>query len=208
VISSFLQRSVEGIGLKCGYNQLLQNNFKICEVEKVDLSNIFREENFEISGSTEELSETNGIEFRESPHVDFIPPAVVERFPNLIAIVVDSSIVPIIKNDLFSSKFDKIKGLSIVRSNIEFIEEKAFQHLKILEEINFTDNKIKRSKCALFSNNPKLMQIDLRLNEITIILPKLFKNLYQLKEVKLEDNECIDEDFGTHKKFNYNRGVK
>jgi hypothetical protein len=78
---------VEGIELKCGYNHLLHYNSKVCEVGKVDLSNIFREENFEISGSAEELSETNGIEFRESPHVDFIPPAVVDKFPNLIGIL-------------------------------------------------------------------------------------------------------------------------
>jgi Leucine-rich repeat (LRR) protein len=95
---------VEGIRLTCYY----RNSIKKCEIYKIDLSNIFREEKFEISGSADEISETIAIEFRYSPNVHFIPPAIVDTFPNLIELEVTWSKVPIIKNDLFSSKFYKI----------------------------------------------------------------------------------------------------
>ncbi len=184
--------------MDCKYEWLFDESSKKCEVNDVDLSNIFREENFEISGSAEKLNETTVIEFGLNPNVDFIPPAVVDKFPNLIHLGVISSNVPIIKNDLFSSKFFKIKGLYILFSETEFIEENAFGHLKNLEEIDLHSNRIQSLGGALFSNNPKLKSIDFAFNRIKIINPKLFTNLNHLKEVDFAKNECIYASFGCH----------
>jgi hypothetical protein len=158
MIFYYLQASVEGIVLKCKYYHTAYTsaNLKQCDIPFVDLSNIFREESFEFSVEADLVSETTSVWFRDSPYVDFIPPAVVDKFPNLIELGVYMSNVPIIKNDLFSSKFYKIKELSITYSKTEFIEEKAFQQLKNLEELDLSENKIKSLNSALFSNNQKL----------------------------------------------------
>jgi hypothetical protein len=192
VISCFLHPNVQGIRLICDYDK----SDKKCNVNSVDLSNIFREEIFEIFATAEEMSETIAINFELSPNVDFIPPAVVDQLPNLIGLEVFWSIVPIIKNDLFSSRFGKIKRLWFTWSAIEFIEEKAFQHLKNLEELNLFNNKIKSLSSTLFSNNPKLKIIDLSENEIIVIHPKLFESLSQLKNIKLKGKNCVDDKFG------------
>ncbi len=182
--------------LKCEYQQRNYDSFKICMVERVDLSEIFRDDNFEFSGSTEEMNVTTQVVFDRSPNVDFIPPAVVNKFPNLIGLQVFGSNVPIIKNDLFTSKFHKIKRLHIRWSKTEFIEEKAFTHLKNSEELYLTGNKIKSLSSTLFSNNRKLKHIDLSDNQISIIHPKLFENLNHLKVIDLSNNKCISENIG------------
>ncbi len=161
-----------------------------CTLSEVDLSNIFREEKFEVSGPTKEINETTDIRFSDSPHVDFIPPAFVDKFPNLVRIQIRESNVPIINNDLFSSKFGKIKLLYIIQSDTEFIEEKAFQHLKNLEEFALLDNPIKSLTSTIFSNNPKLKIVHLRRNQIIAVHPKLFENLHQLSIVNLYENKC------------------
>ncbi len=191
MFSIFLQPSVEGIEIKCVYE--FQSNK--CQVHDVDLSNIFRVEYFEFSVSAEEMNKTTVIEFLDG-HVDFIPSEVVDQFPNLIELEIRGSDVPIIKNDFFSSKFDKIKRLEIVGYRTVFIEEKAFTHLKNLEELELYVNKIKSLNFALFSNNRKLKRIDLSDNQITAIHPKLFENLNHLSFIDLGLNECIDKKFG------------
>jgi Leucine-rich repeat (LRR) protein len=192
VISSFLQPSVEGVELKCEYTWSSNE----CVIWRVDLSNIFREEIFKVSASSEKLNETTVIKFVWSPNVDFVPPAVVDKFSNLTELEIFDSNVPIIKNNLLDSKFDKIKRLFIGLTQTEFIEEKAFQHLKNLEILSLQQNNIKSLNSTLFSNNPRLKHINLWRNKITAIHPKFFKNLNQLSFVKLHENECIGEGFG------------
>jgi Leucine-rich repeat (LRR) protein len=128
--------------------------------------------------------------------VDFIPPEVVDKFPKLIELGVFWSYVPIIKNDLFSPKFDKIKRLTITESKTEFIEKKAFQPLKNLEELILSSNRIKILSSTLLSNNPKLEIVDLSWNEIISIHPKWFEYLYQLKNIKFDYNRCVNDEFG------------
>ncbi len=134
--------------------------------------------------------------FERSTHVDFIPPAVVDTFPHLKVLKIYYSFVPIVKNDLFSSKFDKIIFFKIYKSRTEFFEEKAFQYLKKLEYLHLYQNNIKTLSSALFSNNPKLKYIDLWQNKIMVIHPKLFRNLNHLKYIGLHSNKCIHRAFG------------
>jgi Leucine-rich repeat (LRR) protein len=199
MIFYYLQASVEGIVLKCTYYHTAYTsaNLKQCDIPFVDLSNIFREESFEFSVEADLVSETTSVWFHESPYVDFIPPAVVDKFPNLFELGVYMSNVPIIKNELFSSKFYKIKELSITFSKTEFIEEKAFQPLKNLEELDLSENKkLKSLTSTFFSNNAKLKRIDLSSNEIMIINPKLFENFNHLIFINLLYNKCISDKFG------------
>jgi Leucine-rich repeat (LRR) protein len=187
---------VEGIELECYHEWSDNKNSKICQVYRFDLSNIYREEVFEVSALGGGISKTTAFGFLESPRIDFIPEAVVDKIPNLIELKIEDSIVPIIKNDFFTSKFHKIKLLTIMNSQTEFIEEKAFQHLKNLIELVLRDNNIESLSSALFSNNRKLKHIDLSNNRIVAISSKLFKNLIQLTRLELEGNKCVNEKLG------------
>ncbi|KAG5667328.1 hypothetical protein PVAND_015312 [Polypedilum vanderplanki] len=99
--------------------------------------------------------------------LNYFPSNLGDLMPNLIGLSVESSkLMEITQNDL--KPFSKMQHLWIVANLIKFVEKE------------------------LLKFNPDLIYINLRDNLIKKVDPKVFDNLYDLKHLIFQRNECID----------------
>lgn len=96
-------------------------------------------------------------------------------------------------SDLFS-KLNRLTFLSLAGNSLRKISENAFEYLPNLYSLSLTKNRIGKLPKNLLLNNTKIEQFfcrDCGLEKIGID----FSVFPRMKEVFLEDNECIDEIF-------------
>jgi Leucine-rich repeat (LRR) protein len=189
-----------GRELECFYNTqwavFLWPEHGRCYLESVDFSAKFEAEKHSFTGSASEKSKVKTFEIEEAKQVDFIPLEIVTEFPNLNGIVITESKVPTVKSGLFKPAFENIEYLDLSLCNIKSIEANAFQYLIKLKYIRLYANKLSTLPDQVFGNNPGLLHIDLRQNQLSSIVPNFFDGLNKLKLVYISTNLCIEEDIG------------
>jgi hypothetical protein len=190
---------ITGRELECSYGTDwwdLWPDFHYCDFSEVDLSKSYESHVHSFSGSTSQKSQATVVRFQYSPQIDFIPKQIPKEFPNLNALVISVSNLPVLKNELFSKEFVVLEFLDLASMEIDSIEPFAFQNLKNLKWLRLNGNGILSLPFNLFQNNPKLFYLDFFGNLINSISPNLLKNLKQLKQVDFNGNQCVDQEFG------------
>ncbi len=151
---------------------------------------------YTFSSTRVEADKTTAIEFDKIENVAHLPQNLWQMFPNLISMSIQSSVIPVVKYNLFGSVFEKLQALSLSRNRIKIVEARAFAYLRNLVRIDLSNNEIKSLEQKMFESNLKLKWIDLSWNKINMIDPETFKNLNQLRWIALRENECIDQNIG------------
>jgi Leucine-rich repeat (LRR) protein len=170
--------------------------YKECQLSSIDLSEVHKAGGHSISGSWSEKSGVSGVQFYGSNVVDFIPAEVTREFPELNAVVIDHSNVPVIKKGLLGRDFKRLELLVFWSSKVKAIEDGAFTELENLKNIWIAHNPLKVLPFGLFRNNLKLEIAYFYSNKISMIHPALFDDLTNLKFVHLNDNLCVSKSFG------------
>lgn len=91
----------------------------------------------------------------------------------------------------------KVTILSPSSCEIKNLPTKLFNDLTEIEQLFLYGNDIEELNKNLFANNLKLEKVLLDRNRIKMISEDLFKPLINLKILKLNNNECIDEDLSS-----------
>jgi hypothetical protein len=169
-----------------------------CFTSGVDYSAKFENEkhSFSLTGTPAQKSEVNTFSISSSTHVDFIPLDILSEFPNLNALMIGSCNLPTLKSGLFKEELQKIQYLWLYRNKIEVIEPEAFKFLTRLNWIRLNGNNLKTLSYRVFQNNPDLIYIDLKNNQIKSIHPNFFDGLNKLKLIGFSENVCIDDNIG------------
>ncbi len=184
--------------LSCGstpYTDTLWPTHKACFVRKVDFPEEFRSEKHSFSGSSSHKMEWKDFHIYNSEKVDFIPVEIFVEFPNLNGFLCSFCNIPIVKSGLFTVEFQKLEYINLQASEVQSIEETAFEHLVNLKWIGFDHNLLKSLPSSIF-NSPNLIYVSFESNQITSINPGLFENLTSLKIVEFTGNQCVDQKFG------------
>jgi 5-hydroxyisourate hydrolase-like protein (transthyretin family) len=128
--------------------------------------------------------------------MDFLPVDILAEFKNLNGFVFSVCDIPNIRSNIFTVEFQRVEYLNFENSNVQSIEEKAFEQLINLKWISFDRNKIKTLPLLVFKHNIKLIYVDFQSNWINSVNPYVFKELKELIYVKFRGNQCADDDFG------------
>lgn len=193
---------IDGVeNLQCFYETksfTLWPQHQSCRVDDVDLSSNqkLQEYSFSLSRSGRK-GETKTVWFSESPNtIEFIPMDIFREFPLLSGIIITSSNIPILKNDLFISAFIKIEFLYLYNDQIQAIETDALQELLNLKWLCLYSNKIQNLDAEIFRSNVKLEFFNFEFNQVASANPKLFKNLSKLRIIVANGNVCTSEKIG------------
>lgn len=185
--------------LQCSYDNwspVLWPSNQYCEITVADLSSSQKSNTFSFSGTPAEKEATKTVYFFLSPKTEFIPLDIFREFPSVNGLVITSSNLPVLKNDLFSSEFAKIEYLHLGSNKIKSIEPEAFKELVNLKWLALFDNNIEVLDSELFKTNTKLEFISFNANKISRINSNLFKGLSSLKNIDFEDNVCFNQEIG------------
>lgn len=122
--------------------------------------------------------------------VDSIEPSYnKDKLPKMVEIVfLDLEICYVPKFPRHGTKF------TIINSKLKEINHDDLAQFPNLESLWLHSNELKIIETNLFASNLKLKEIDLSRNKIWFIGQDTFKNLNELREVKLEKNVCIDKN--------------
>jgi Leucine-rich repeat (LRR) protein len=150
--------------------------YEIGRIAYVDLSDSLERDKFTFDGTEEEKKSVIKFSFEQIPNLDYIPEEIFTEFPNLNKIEITSSKLPILKENLFDEKCEKIEVLWLWNNEIKIIKRKAFFHLKNLVEISLAGNKIQSLSENIFEANSKLEVVDLEENQIKALNPVMFKH--------------------------------
>lgn len=172
------------------------DNVGWCKVDSVDLTTKTIGETITFSGSREDKERTTDVQFWNSGRVAHLPLAVLQEFPKLNKLTIDSSEIPIVKGNLLGPQFSQIEELFLSKNKIRMVEEQAFVNLANLLEIRLNDNEIQSLSQKLFESNHKLRHIYLENNQIRMIDPRTFENLNQLVVLDFWENECFNQYVG------------
>lgn len=85
---------------------------------------------------------------------------------------------------------DKLRGLEVTSSSLEFIRQKDLKHHPNLVYLNLKNNQIKCIDRDTFSCNPKLQFISFRKNSLRRINPLAFLHLKVLQRLWFSHNFC------------------
>jgi Leucine-rich repeat (LRR) protein len=173
----------------------LWRNYRYCTVDYTDFPLADRNKSFTFTGNSASKQEITAVFFSKSPTFEFIPLEIFSEFPNLNGIMIQRSIIPIIKSGFFTTEFKVIQYIYLGSNEIKTIEKDAFLNMVDLKWINLESNHIAKIESAIFKNNNKLEFISLANNEIKMIHPQLFSNLNNLIEVLLFGNDCVNKHF-------------
>jgi Leucine-rich repeat (LRR) protein len=188
-----LEAEKEIRSITCDYNQVKWENKNSCFVVNTELrSDVI----YEFSNAEEIANKVRAVYFKSSPVVDIIPVRPNKVFPNLSSITFYESHIPILRANLFTKSFNKIKEIFLKQNGIQQIEDEAFHELEDLVEIDLSLNEIKSINEELFSHNSKLRVINLNGNKIFMIQRDSFEQLLNLLEFNLLGNQCISKEFG------------
>jgi Leucine-rich repeat (LRR) protein len=167
----------------------------ICSIQYIALSDNSERDKFAVDGTDEEKQNVTKIQFYKNPKIDYIPVEIFTEFPNLKAIGIQGSKIPILKEKLFGVECEKIESLELRGNKIEIIEKKSFFHLKNLVVIKLTLNEIESIEENIFETNLKLEVVNFYRNQIKALNPVIFKHLNHLKSVDFSLNRCTSEEF-------------
>lgn len=101
-----------------------------------------------------------------------------------------------ISRNLFS-KLPQIQTLSLIRNSLRNIPENAFENMPNLKSLTLTENRIGKLPEKLLQNNSDIAKFYCRLCKLDKIGIN-FALIPSIREIFLEDNECIDENFSFH----------
>jgi Leucine-rich repeat (LRR) protein len=165
---------------------------KFCEIEDAELTEDKKGAVFRFEGSEVKKKESTGIYFTLCYDTDFVPTQIFKEFPSIDRLGIKYSSIPVIRNNIFTSEFDKIKYLLLSNNLIKTIKPEAFQHLKKLKFIDLSFNKIESLKSNIFKNNRRLESILLNNNQIKMLNTNLFHNLQKLVNLNFKRNKCAN----------------
>jgi Leucine-rich repeat (LRR) protein len=137
-------------------------------------------------------SNATGVHFSLCHDVDFVPTQIFKEFPSIDRLGLKYSFLPILRNIVFTSEFDKIKYLLLSYNQIKTIESEAFEHLTKLKFIDLSFNKIEALKSNIFKKNRRLESVYLNNNQIKMLNTNLFHNLVKLVNLNFGGNDCAD----------------
>jgi Leucine-rich repeat (LRR) protein len=194
VMSSGFSSSINQVQtLNCTFKILSEPHAgKFCEIEDADFSAGTRDAEFIFQVTEVEKNETTGVLFSLCYDIEFVPTQIFKKFPSADTLGIKRSYIPVLKNNLFTSEFDKIKYLMLPLNEIKTIEPEAFQHLTKLKFIDLSFNKIEALKSNIFKKNLRLESILLNNNQIKMLNTNLFHNLAKLVNLNFKRNECAD----------------
>lgn len=198
-----------GRQLKCEFTTISKTMWpqhRCCLLKNADLSYVSKEEYLEFSGSNFGKQSTTAVELQLIQKVDFAPSQIFDAFPLLNGFSIKSSNIPVLKEDLFTRSFNRIRYLNLEENGIKEIEEESFHFLPELIWIALNNNKIRSLSKNFFLSNRRLEYINFENNRIKIITSTLFENLANLKLVNLKRNKCVTRNIGCkHCSFNKTR---
>ncbi len=167
-----------------------------CGVFKVDLTASAVDRKYIFNVSNENISSISVVSFVRCGQVEFIPKEVLQQFVSLNGLKIWFSFMSVLRDDFFTADFVKIEYLQLKGNRIEVIEYGTFEFLTKLKWIDLNFNEIQQITDNIFTNNKQLEFISFFANFIETVNEKLFDDLKHLKLVGLEENECVDDDFG------------
>jgi hypothetical protein len=181
--------------VKCNFNGIVWENFKICFIIGMLFENINKGFTYNFTGSDEEKNATTAIYFAKLSIIDFIPKEIFTEFLNLQAFAIRESNIPILKSTLLAHKnFNKISKVDLSRNKIQFIEKRALRNLQGLLEIDLSENLLKSISNQIFLKNRRLSSIKLYNNNIRMIQENSFSKMDSLSYLDLRRNECNNEE--------------
>jgi Leucine-rich repeat (LRR) protein len=163
---------------------------KFCKIENADLTNDTRDSEFTFVGPEVKKRNTNGVIFFKCFDVDFIPTEIFKEFPSINNLAVTRSYIPVLRNDLFTIEFTKIRHLYLAFNQIKTIQSDAFENLRSLRNVYLSSNEIEVMKSNIFKENSKLEKIYLDYNKIKMLNTNLFHDLKYLAVLGFKENEC------------------
>lgn len=164
------------VNIKCSFfPQSSTINFPVCVFQGIDLLRN-RDSRVDISNSLEENNLTREIVIRNS-NLEFFPRGIRSTFPNLERIVLEYLRLERIDRNFFSVPYRTVKYLKV--------------------QGNPSDKTLKVLKSDTFHLFPMLEEIDFSYNKISTLEPYLLRNLWMLKEISFKGNEIenLDENF-------------
>jgi hypothetical protein len=194
--------SISGIGilgreLQCSYSTDAWINwptFQKCRVSSAGLSENFQTQIYSFSGNSSQKTQVTAVEFNSVGKIDFLPGESLKEFPNFNGLIIWDCYLPIIKNELLANGFDSLECLMIAYSEVESIEADAFDRLGKVKYINLWNNKIQSLPFLIFKNNPDLISINFKNNQIDFVNPDLFMDLQKSEHFWFKGNQCINKD--------------
>lgn len=160
------------------------------------------------------LTVRSGHSFKSVERSDFMHMTDLERltlYGNKISVIADDAFDYLAKlkhinldncgirkfsSNLFS-KLARLQTLSLIQNSLKNIPENAFENLPNLKSLTLTENPIKELSKKLLQNNSNFEKFYCRsckLDKIGIN----FALITSIREIYLEGNECIDENFSVH----------
>jgi len=129
----------------------------------------------------------------ESKHIEYFPRGLEKFFTNLTGIgIYDSKLKEIHQDDL--KLYKKLKYLSLLKINIEIIEDGLFDYQPDIESIIFENMKIIHISSTVFDNLPKLTTLYLGGNKCTS-KSSINNRAGVLEVIKSAKSTCISSDF-------------
>ena len=179
-------------------------------------------ENYSVTLQNTHLSNTANdsvrkLDFSNTLNFKFLPVNIAEKFPNLKKVKGYETGVEFLSYDNLRH-LSKVEEFDLRRSNLNNIEENAFQDtpkmksiamsenkltslpdklfskLESLEDLYLRHNKISRLDSKIFASNKNLMTLDLSENLLKNIEPHTFDTLTELRTLNLAFNELTEID--------------
>lgn len=152
-------------------------------LSNLDLSIKNKDVQFIFIGSEVGKSLVQVVCFDNCNTVEFIPASLLKEFPNMIGMAIHNSKISVLKTDLFTASFNKIKYLELKENKIKDIEAEAFSALTDLKCIILSENEIEEIPHNIFEKNLKFEKICLKEDKLQLLHPEIFEGLDNLSDV-------------------------
>lgn len=136
-------------------------------------------------------------QIKENIAAKYLPRLIGRKFPNLKEFSTVDSGLTVVRNQDFKD-MQNLNFLDLNNNQIRYIESDAFKDLISLETLNLNNNYLQTLDEKLFSAMIDLKTCSLKSNRINFLTPTTFKiSGASLKTVILEDNDCINKNYGS-----------
>lgn len=120
---------------------------------------------------------------------------ITAKYPSIQKVFLDLMDVPKIESDYFSEKSD-IRELHL-RGNLESLDLRMFENLKLLERIYLLDNNFTELPANLFEHNHLLKEVLIQMNQHSLSFGNgLLVNMKHLSIVAMSSNNIYNLGFG------------
>lgn len=149
------------------------DNLTISEYPGISVTSVFETSN---NSTITNLEQIQGIFIAKAPLIKFIPSGIKRNFPNLKAIIIESSgLLSINKEDLREFGIS-LQYLELFRNLLTFIDANLFEYNQNLTFINLSSNPLRYIEPAFFTN---------------------LKIMKSLEQIHLSTVGCMDQYFAT-----------